>query len=308
MKTEFFYSSSPAGPHRIAYDEYGPPDGPVVICVQGLTRNKRDFQKLAEALAAQGRRVICPDVAGRGESDWLKDPKLYDYPQYVKDMKELIKHVGAKSVDWVGTSMGGLIGIMLAAEPASPVKSMVLNDIGPIVPAPILQAIGQYVSFYPSFRDIDEAKAYQKQFHGSFGIKAEADWDSLTLNSVVPKDGGGYRLNYDPAIAVPYQQLPMSDLNLWKEWESLDIPVKVLRGAASPILSPDTVAKMKATGRQVSSQEISGAGHAPVLMDPAQIESVSSFLSGVSPVVPRPAPVSPGPPNFPGNVSSRPTY
>src|ERR671918_2843433 len=149
--------ASPAGLHRMAYREWGDPrNREVLVCVHGLTRSARDFDEIARALCAQFR-VVCPDVAGRGDSDRLADPKLYTWPQYVADMVTLIARLDAESVNWLGTSLGGLVGMALAAQAGTPVKKLVLNDAGPLVSKVALERIGSYVGKTPVFASLEEA-------------------------------------------------------------------------------------------------------------------------------------------------------
>ena len=156
MRQGSFDSQSSAGAHRVAYTEFGERDNPrVLVCVHGLARNGRDFDRLATALAGE-YRVVCPDVVGRGASDWLANKNDYGYPQYLTDMSALFAHLRAERVRWVGTSMGGLIGMLLAAMPDSPVERMVMNDVGPLIPKAALERIGAYVGTDPHFANIAE--------------------------------------------------------------------------------------------------------------------------------------------------------
>lgn len=270
---------SPAGLHRMAYTEWGDAANPkVLICVHGLSRVGRDFDDLARALAGD-YRVICPDVVGRGKSDWLADPAHYMPPQYVNDMVTLIARLNVPSVHWLGTSMGGLIGMGLAALPKTPIAKLVLNDVGPILKAAALKRIAEYVGAAPHFGDFEQAHAYVRAVSASFGLKTEAQWRRLTETSLKP-DGGGYTMHYDPAIAVPFKTSNngAADVALWPLYDAIRCPTLVIRGEQSDLLDRDTVAQMAARGPKAKSVEIPGVGHAPMLMDADQIAVVRDFL------------------------------
>src|SRR5574343_1546953 len=195
----------PAGLHRMAYTEWGARDNPrVLVCVHGLTRNGRDFDALAEAMSAH-YRVICPDVVGRGKSAHLRDPAAYGIPQYVADMVTLIARLNVDTVHWVGTSMGGLIGMALAAQEGTPIRRLVLNDVGPLITVETLQRIATYVGSDPDWATFDEALAYVKLISAPFGALTEAQWLHLTETSVAQRSDGRWGFRYDPAIATPFK-------------------------------------------------------------------------------------------------------
>ena len=271
---------SRTGFHRMAYTERGAPGrARAVLCVHGLTRSGRDFDALADALAEAGFRVACPDVAGRGASDWLEDPAGYAYPQYLADMTVLIARLEAEEIDWVGTSMGGLIGMMLAAQPGTPIRRLVLNDVGPFIPKAALERIAAYAGRDPRFADAAAAEAYLRRVHAGFGALGAADWRRLTETSVVPAPAGrGLRLRYDPAIGAAFRDRPLEDLDLWAVWDRVSCPVLVLRGARSDLLTPETAAGMADRGPRADVVEIAGCGHAPALMDQSQIALVRDWL------------------------------
>lgn len=271
---------SAAGFHRLAFAEWvAPGAGRTVVCVHGLTRNGRDFDALAGALARDGLRVACPDVVGRGRSDRLADPAGYGYPQYLADMTALIARLDVPQVDWVGTSMGGLIGMLLAAQPNTPLRRLVVNDVGPFIPKASLVRIGTYVGRDPHFADLAAAEAYFREVHAPFGALTDAQWRHLTEHNVTRAEDSGYRLAYDPAIAAPFRTDEPADLDLWSVWDAITIPVLVLRGAVSDLLLAETAAEMAARGPRARVVEIAGCGHAPALMDEAQIALVRDWLS-----------------------------
>ncbi len=282
MRKHSLLGLSAGGFHRLAYYEWAPPDAArTVVCVHGLTRSGRDFDALAGTLAEQGWRVVCPDVVGRGASDWLADPAGYGYPQMLADATALLARLGVEQVCWVGTSMGGLIGMMLAAQPKTPLRRLVINDVGPFIPKAALARIADYLGQDPIFADLDAAEAYIRQVHAPFGALGDAQWRHLTEHSVRPAAGekGGLRLRYDPAIARGFAGEP-EDVDLWPVWDAITIPVLVLRGARSDLLLPETAAEMTRRGPKAELVEIPGCGHAPALMDQAQIAIVADWLGG----------------------------
>lgn len=275
-----FLGLGPGGFHRVAYLEWGDPDAArTVVCVHGLTRNARDFDPLARALAEAGCRVVCPDVVGRGGSDRLADPMGYALPQYVQDMVALIARLDVATVDWVGTSMGGLIGLLLASRPNAPVGRLVLNDVGPFVPKEALAQIAGYVGLDPTFRTIDEVERHLRMIHAGFGRLSAAQWRSLARTSSRPRPGGGFCLLHDPAIVVPMRASAPADVDLWDLWDRVAAPVLVVRGADSTLLTREVAAGMTRRGPKAAVHEVAGAGHAPSLMAEDQISVVRDFLS-----------------------------
>lgn len=277
---------SPAGFVRLAWVEWGPETaGRVVVCVHGLSRNARDFDALAQDLAGLGWRVVSVDVPGRGRSEWLRRPEDYAYPFYAAALAALIGRLGVDRVDWVGTSMGGLIGMMLAAQPASPIRRLLLNDIGAFIPKASLERIAQYVGRDPRFASLAEVEAYLRQVCAPFGPLTDAQWRHLATHSGVQAEGGGWRLHYDPAIGAAFRSAPPADVVLWPVWEAVACPVLILRGSESDLLLRQTAEEMTRRGASASAgtvrwQEIAGVGHAPALMALDQIARVREFLSG----------------------------
>lgn len=285
MKQKSVPCLGPAGFHRMAYTEWGAehgPDAQATICVHGLTRHGRDFDDLARALSAD-RRVACPDVVGRGSSDWLADEKGYTYPQYVADMAMLIARLGTKTVDWVGTSMGGLIGMSLCANAGAPVRRMVLNDIGPLLPKAALDRIAAYVGVEFTFPDFAAVLEHVKQGYAPFGPLTEDQWRVMAQNSVVPDGKGGFKLHYDPKIAYHVKKATGADIDLWALWERVRCPVLVLRGATSDLFLAETAAEMVARGKKGKGPptevvEFPVTGHAPALVAADQIAAVKDWL------------------------------
>lgn len=268
----------PHGLHRMAYTEWGDPDNPrVVVCVHGLTRNGRDFDDLARALSSH-YRVICPDVVGRGRSDWLGVKADYGFPLYVADMITLIARLGVPTVHWVGTSMGGIIGMLIASQPHTPVTRLVLNDVGPVITAASLRRIGQYVGTAPRFPSMEAAEAYIREVSAPFGALSDAQWRHLTRYAVRPVEGG-FAMIYDPGIGEVFRQTPLLlDVSLWEVYDHVHCPTLALRGAESDLLEPATLTAMAERGPRARTVEFPGVGHAPMLMDPGQIAVVRDFL------------------------------
>lgn len=268
----------PHGLHRIAYTEWGDPANPrVLMCVHGLTRNGRDFDDLARVMA-QHYRVICPDVAGRGHSAWLPVKDDYQLPTYVADMVTLIARLDVESVHWVGTSMGGLIGMLLACLPDTPIRRLVLNDVGPLVTLDSIQRIGQYVGQAPVFPSVEAAEAYIRAVSEPFGQLRDAQWRHLTVTSIREVEGG-WAMRYDPGIAEPFRKSPLvADVDLWSVYDAITCPTLVVRGAESDLLLRETAVQMGERGPRARLLEVPAVGHAPMLMDPAQIEPIRDFL------------------------------
>ena len=267
---------SPAGFFTMRWWEWGPQDGAPVICVHGLTRSGRDFDALAEALGRAGRRVICPDLPGRGASDWLPDPMLYQPPVYIAALSHLLARLDAP-VDWVGTSLGGICGMGVAATPGHPIRRLVLNDVGAFVPLQAMARIRDYMGNEPVFRDIPALEAHLRRVHAPFGSLSDAEWRHLAETSSRPAEGG-VALHYDPGIGAPIRSQEAQALDMQALWEKVRIPVLLIRGAESDLLLPETAAAMAAQPN-VELAEIAGAGHAPALMDAAQVALVVDFLA-----------------------------
>ena len=271
--------ASPAGLHRIAYREWGDPrNREVLVCVHGLTRSSRDFDELARALCAQ-YRVVCPDVAGRGDSDRLADAKLYAWPQYVADMVTLIARLDVESVRWLGTSLGGLVGMALAALNGSPVRSLILNDAAPVIGKASLERIGSYVGAAPVFASLDEADKYMRTISAPFGEHSDAQWRTLTESWVRKNEDGTWRPHYDLRIAENFRAvIPDKDLELWPIYDAVRCPTLLMRGERSDLVSRATAAEMTRRGPKAKVVEIRGVGHAPTLLHADQIAVVRDFL------------------------------
>ncbi len=263
------------GFHDMAYVEHGSPGSPMVICVHGLTRQARDFDRLAEHLAANFH-VICPDLPGRGQSDWLSDPNLYQPQSYITALSHLLAVVG-KPVRFVGTSLGGICGMVLAAQPGTPITRMVLNDIGPFIPSAAIARIRDYMLPPPEFHDLKALEAHLRVVHAAFGVPDDAGWADMAQHSARPLPNGAVTLHYDPAISAPMRAAEPADVNLMAFWQKIEVPVLTIRGELSDLLLPETLAEMERSGSE--SLIIPGVGHAPALMDEKTIAAIAAFLT-----------------------------
>ena len=271
--------ASPAGLHRIAYREWGDArNREVLVCVHGLTRSSRDFDELARALCGQFR-VVCPDLAGRGDSDRLADPKLYTWAQYLCDLVTLIARLDVEAVSWLGTSLGGLVGMALAAQNGTPVKKLVLNDAGAVLARSSLERIASYVGAAPVFGSLDEAEKYVRTIAEPFGEHSNAQWRTLAETWVRKNDDGTWRPHYDLRIAEAFKAtMPEEDLQLWNLYDAVRCPTLLIRGERSDVVARDTALEMARRGPKAKVVEIRGVGHAPTLLHADQIALVRDFL------------------------------
>ena len=278
MRSYFVPCQAPGGKHRVHVTEWGDEHNPnVLICVHGLTRCGRDFDVLAEALADR-YRIVCPDIAGRGDSDWLRRSEDYNYPQYASDMVRVIAKTHAKSVHWFGTSMGAIIGMVLAAQPHTPITRMVVNDIGSRIPAAALQRIGMYVGVSPLFHTIDEV-VQAVRVVSPFGPLTDHQWVALTLPLMKKTANGMWQFRYDPAIGDVFKGAPMGDVDLSEYWDAIRCPVLITRGAESDLLLKSTFDEMCAKPN-VRGVTFADTGHAPIFQSEQTIAPVRAFLLG----------------------------
>jgi pimeloyl-ACP methyl ester carboxylesterase len=278
---------SMAGLHQMAYKEWGDADNPnVLVCVHGVTRVADDFDSMARALAAD-YRVVCPDVVGRGRSGRLRNPQLYRIPQYVADMVTLLARVLAngerQTVDWFGTSMGGLIGLGMAALPDSPVSKLILNDIGPVLDPTALQRIGDYIGQDLRFPTFDEAAKFIRDVSQPFGPHSEAEWHKLAADVLRQDKDGMWVRHYDMGLALPFrsatpESAQADEAALWSAYDAVTCPTLLVRGAESDLLSRDTALGMTRRGPRAELVEIAGVGHAPTFIHDEQIAVVRKFL------------------------------
>jgi len=269
------------GYHQIAYTDWGPQGAAVpVMCVHGLTRQGRDFDFLAQRLAAEGRRVMCPDLVGRGRSGRLRNPDEYALPQYCADMNALFAKTGAQQVDWVGTSLGGLIGIVLAGLPGNPIRRLVINDIGPYLPWSGLSRLGAYVARMPAaFASFEEADAYFREVLAPFGALTNEQWAHLTRHSIAwDAQQERFAMLCDGGIVRAFRNPWHYSIDLWKYWKAIRVPILVLRGVESDLVPADLADRMERLNPLASVRTFPDCGHAPPLLAPDQIEPVADFL------------------------------
>ena len=282
--------SSPAGLHRMAYKEWGDPLNPkVLVCVHGVTRVADDFDHLARALCDQ-YRVVCPDVVGRGRSGRLRNPEFYTVPQYVADMVTLVARVtahddGDAGVHWFGTSMGGLIGMVLASLEDSPVRKLVINDIGPVLDQVAVQRIGEYIGQDIRFPDFDAGAAYVRTVSTSFGPHTDEEWFKLASDVLRQDADGQWVRHYDLGLAQPFraitpQKAALDEAALWAAWDAIRCPTLLVRGELSDLLSLGSALEMCARGPKARLVEIPGVGHAPTFVRAEQIAIAREFLVG----------------------------
>jgi pimeloyl-ACP methyl ester carboxylesterase len=274
---------SPAGLHAMSYKEWGAPDNPkVLVCVHGVTRVSDDFDALARALCGE-YRVVCPDVVGRGRSGWLRDPRHYVVPQYVSDMVTLLARLDAKTVHWFGTSMGGLIGMGLAAWPESPIRKLVLNDVGPALNPDALARIGQYIGQDRRFASFEDGAHYIREISQPFGPHGEQEWSKLAADVLRQDKDGQWIRHYDPGLAVPIKaatpdSMKEAEARLWAAYDAIHCPTLLVRGAQSDLLAREAAEAMTTRGPRAQLVEFAGVGHAPTFVHADQIAAARSFL------------------------------
>lgn len=299
MKANYCLGLSEEGFHHIAYTEWGAAN-PIltpILCLHGMTRNGRDFDNLASYLSHLGRHVFCPDIIGRGDSSWLKNPLHYSFEQYMADMNVMIARIGVEKIDWIGTSLGGLIGLFLAAMPHTPIRRLVLNDVGAQIPSKGIMRLTQYAGKDPDFRNMDEAKNYYKKVMKDVGELSETDWQRVAESSVrenasgrfVSKTDRGIMMSHAKsqvawqAIMHPLKALEGSlfDMDWWRIWRKITCPVLLIHGEKSDILTPSIIQKMRGIHPATELVTIPNVGHAPALVSAEQHEIIYKWL-GVS--------------------------
>jgi pimeloyl-ACP methyl ester carboxylesterase len=274
---------SPSGLHAMAYKEWGDPHNPkVLVCVHGVTRVSDDFDNLARELCGD-YRVVCPDVVGRGRSDWLRDPQHYQLPQYVSDMVTLLARLDAQTVHWFGTSMGGLIGMGLASLPDNPIRKLVLNDVGPALNPEALTRIGDYIGQDVRFSSFDEAALYIRTISQTFGPHTDEEWRKLAADVLRQNKEGQWTRHYDLRLSTPFKAVtPEStrkgEAALWAAYDAIKCPTLLVRGEHSDLLTPEVAEAMTKRGPKARLVELPGVGHAPTFMHADQIAVARDFL------------------------------
>jgi pimeloyl-ACP methyl ester carboxylesterase len=278
MTTKSYLGLGPHGFHRIVYFEWGDPaNNQVVVCVHGLTRRGRDFDFLARTLEDR-YRVICVDLPGRGNSDWLPVAADYQPSTYVQDMAALIARLDVERVDWIGISLGGLIGMRLAEQPNSPIGRLVLVDIGGYIGRPALERIAGVVSRSPSFPNLAALEAYLREVSAPYGPLTDEQWDHIAHYGSRQDADGAWRLHYDPCIAEPFREGFAEPVDLWSLWQVVSCPVLVLRGKDSDVLLEETAERMRVLKPSMQLIEFAGVGHPPMLLDEQQTRPVREWL------------------------------
>jgi pimeloyl-ACP methyl ester carboxylesterase len=296
MKKDYVLGLSEEGFHKMAYTEWGKANNTntPIMCVHGLTRNGRDFDSLAAYMRYYGAHVFCPDIVGRGESDWLKNPIHYTYEQYIADMNVLIGRAHAQQVDWIGTSLGGLIGMVMASQPNTPIRKLVLNDIGPQIPQKGIARLSMYAGRDPEFKSMKEAQLYFQEIHAPMGKLSDKQWRHITEHSVREISPGRFVSKVDHnvkltsskshiawrAIMHPLKAFEgtLFDVDLWQIWRKIRCPVLVIHGKQSDILLSSVIQKMRVTHPETEVIEIPHAGHAPALFDETEHEAIYRWL------------------------------
>jgi pimeloyl-ACP methyl ester carboxylesterase len=276
---------SPMGLHKMAYKEWGDPrNSKVLVCVHGVTRVSDDFDNMARELSVD-YRVVCPDVVGRGRSDWLRDPQYYQLPQYVSDMVTLLARLDAETVHWFGTSMGGLIGMGLASLKDNPIRKLVLNDVGPTLNSAALARIGEYIGQEVRFPTFEEAARYIKDISLPFGPHTDEEWRKLAADVLRQDKDGQWKRHYDLGLAVPFksatpESAQKAEAMLWMAYDAITCPTLLVRGEQSDLVTPELAKAMAQRGPKAKVVEIAGVGHAPTFVHEDQSAIAKEFLLG----------------------------
>lgn len=272
-----------SGLHELHALEWGRREGKrAIVCVHGYSGNARDFDYLARRLSRHAH-VICPDIPGRGESAWLGSPFEYHFAQYLADIRTLLARLEIREVDWVGTSMGGLLGMLLAAQPGGPVRRLVINDVGAYLPAEALSSIARNLQAPAQFASLAEVEDHMRHTHREWGELTEAQWRQLAIHGS-RRSGRGFRLHFDPQIANVVRPMPLAPgLHFWDAWYRVRCPVLLMRGEASQVFPRAVAETMLAIKPAAGLVEVPGCGHAPALMSPEQVAPVRDFLLAAEP-------------------------
>jgi len=280
MNLRFVNCLGPSGHYRLAYREWqGPKGAPTLLCVHGLTRNSRDFDTLAHAMSAT-HRVVAPDMPGRGESDWLAGPGEYSYPVYLQAITTLIARLDVEKVDWVGTSMGGLIAMVLGATPGHPIRRLVINDASTVIPKAFSQRLATYVGLTMHFDTVEALEASARLAYAPQRDLSDAQWRQVALAGAKANANGGFDLAYDPRIGDAFRASEPADVVLWPIWDKLDCPTLLLRATESPLLRREEAVEMVLRGPKPRLVEWEGLAHPPFLMNEEQMGEVRGFLAG----------------------------
>ena len=280
MKENRFFSLNPHGFHRNYYVDWGTKGyTKTVFCVHGLTQNGRIFDYLAKSLADENFRVICPDIVGRGKSDWLSTGQDYNLRQYMSDITVLMAKTGVKQLHWIGTSMGGILGILLASMPRSPITRLIINDVSPIIRPRQLRKLKKVIGVYKSFPGLKQGELYLRGVYRSTDRLSAEQWRHIVKHSFIKDEDGYYRLTYDPGILDFAKKFYFFGLNLWREWKRINCPVLILRGKKSEILPKKIANAMLKSSLKADLVEFDGIGHAPSLTSKEQIKIIIDWLA-----------------------------
>ena len=271
------------GFRRLNYLEWGDADEfkhqETLFCVHGLTRNARDFDYFAGKMCGN-YRIVCPDVVGRGDSDHIVTAEGYNYLQYNSDMNALIARLGVTEINWIGTSMGGIIGMVLAAQPQSPIRRLVVNDIGPEVHRDALMSIADYIGRSEEFRSVDEVEQYLRKIYPEFAPMTDEDWSHMAKYSSRRTKSGSFRMKVDNRVGEAFRDsISYFNVDMWETWEQITCPVLVLRGAESSFLSKEVAEKMLTCGPETTLVEFENTGHTPTLRNDEQVDVIKNWLA-----------------------------
>lgn len=277
----YYLGLSPEGFHRNYYRQWGDADNDnVIVCVHGLTRISRDFDTLAKELA-QDYRVICPDIVGRGFSDWLGNRQNYNFPQYCSDMNALIGHLRVEKVHWLGTSMGGIIGLIISAMENTPIQSLILNDVGPEIKRSELQRLGRYIGRAPLFYSEEELFNYYKETYQAFGYLTDKQWQQMAIYCSF-KEEDHYRLHYDPKLGDAFRSsYSFFNFDLWKYWEDINCPTMLVRGELSSFFPRELMESMLEKENTNHFIEVPNVGHTPTLTTEQEIKAIKDFYRAI---------------------------
>jgi pimeloyl-ACP methyl ester carboxylesterase len=279
MKEHYLKCQGENETYKMFYREWGDSNNPkVLFCVHGFTRNSQDFSYLAEALKDK-YRVICPDVVGRGKSDWLDDKTKYDYTTYVRDMIHLVSHLKPETLDWIGTSMGGNIGMIISGTNKHLIRKLVLNDVGPKVTKDVVQRLQDQFEEVQIFKNLEDAEEHLRDIYHSFGKLTVQEWRKITKDSFMQLDDGTYVRNYDPGITHNLKQLEAMDVEIWEIWDNINCPVMSVRGVNSDVLTSEILWEMQMRGPDVVVLDVPETGHTPTLLNDSQIAKIRQWLS-----------------------------
>ena len=276
-------STNSSGEHKVAYQDWGDESDTPIVCVHGLTGNSRDFDFLAEDLVHKGYRLISITLPGRGNSNFLVEPLDYNYTQYIKDIFAVLKaeHLDrAGAVDWLGISLGGLLGFQIAAMENSPIRRLIANDIGPVVPQAALDFIHQVIKEPYYFDSVEALEVRMRATRGlTWGPVTDEQWTHMAEHNHRALEDGRFTYAYDPKIAVVFEHAPIGDIDMWEAWESIQCPTLIIHGNKSLLLTKKILKMMKKSGTAFDLITLKDCGHAPSLMAPKQIEMIETWLS-----------------------------